>query len=267
MSSRPPEAPRDEGALTSLASDFEEHGWVVVRGVVPPGELADLRGLFNLVVPEIAYPRREDGILWEITGAAQRIPPLAAVARDVRFAALAAGALGCGTVQLLQDSLLYKPPRDGGPVEWHQDHTYVGYLAPPRVISLRVALLPEDELSGCMRVVDGSHRWGSIGAVRALSEGQVDSLLPALGPGQRAALANARLLTLEPGDVTIHHCLLLHGSGPNRSDRARKTLILRMFDGDCRLDPTRLPAGAAAHFPTDESGRLATSAFPRLFGS
>src|SRR5215813_5329855 len=248
---------------TRLAAGFEERGWVVVRGVVPPDELADLRNLFNLVVPEIAYPRREDGVLWEVTGAAQRVPLLAAVARDLRFAALAADALGCGTVQLLQDSLLYKPPRDGGPVEWHQDYTYVGFLTPARVISLRVALLPEDEVSGCMRVVDGSHRWGPIGSVRALSEGQVDSLIPALGPEQRAELANARLLELEPGDVTIHHCLLLHGSGPNRSNRARKTLILRMFDGDCRLDPARLPAGATAHFPTDESGRLATSAFPR----
>src|SRR5258705_8827259 len=203
--------------LTRLAADFEEHGWVVVRGVVPRDELPDLRRLFNLVGPELAYPWRKDGVLWEITGAAQRVPPLAAVAGDVRFAALAAGALGCGTVQLLQDSLLYKPPRDGGPVEWHQDHTYVGFLTPARVISLRLALLPEDEVSGCMRVVDSSHRWGPIGAVRALSEGQVDSLLPALGPEQRAALAGARLLELEPGDVTIHHCLLLHGSGPNRS--------------------------------------------------
>ena len=155
------------------------------------------------------------------------------------------------------------------PRDWlaphHQDHTCVGYLTPARVISLRVALLPEDDVSGCRRVVDGSHRWGPIGAVRALSEGLVDSLFPALGPEQRAALGSARL-ALEPGDVTIHHCLLLHGSGPNRSDRARKTVILRMLDGDCRLDETRVPAGAAAHFPTDESGRLATSAFPRVFG-
>src|SRR3954468_3284302 len=179
---------REAVPLTGLAADFEGGGWVVGRGVAPRDELAALRRLFNLVVPEIAYPRREDGVLWEITGAAQRVPALADVARDVRFAALAAEALGCGTLQLLQDSLLYKPPRDGGPVEWHQDHTYVGYLTPPRVISLRVALLPEDEVSGCLRVVDGSHRWGPIGAVRALSEGRVDSLLPALGPEQRASL-------------------------------------------------------------------------------
>jgi hypothetical protein len=245
-----------------VSAHFEEKGWVVVRGVVPAGELAELRRLFDLVVPEISYPRRKDGVLWEVTGAARHLPALARVTREPRFGALAAEALGCAEVQFLQDSLLYKPARDGGPVEWHQDHTYVGYLTPPRVISLRVALLPEDERSGCMRVVDGSHRWGPIGDVRALSEARVDSLLPSLRPDQQAALADARALELEPGDVTIHHCLTLHGSGPNRSDRPRKTLILRMFDGDCRLDPTRLPAGAEAHFPTDERGRLATSVFP-----
>jgi ectoine hydroxylase-related dioxygenase (phytanoyl-CoA dioxygenase family) len=250
----------------TLADDFERQGWVVARGVVPHGELAGLRALFGALVPELAYPRRADGVLWEVTGAARQVPALAAVARDPRFAALVAEVLGCPTVQLLQDSLLYKPARDGGPVEWHQDHTYVGYLTPARVVSLRVALLPEDEGSGCMRVVDGSHRWGPVGGVRALSEPKVDSLLPALTPEQRAALAGARVLELEAGDVTIHHCLTLHGSGPNRSDRPRKTLILRMFDGDCRLDPARLPAGAEAHFPTDESGRLATSNFPRLIG-
>ena len=249
-----------------LTTHLYEKGWVVVRGVVPADEIADLLRLFHLLVPGIAYPRRSDGVLWEITGAARQVPPLAAVTRDVRFAALAAEALGCATVQLLQDSLLYKPARDGGGVEWHQDHTYVGYLTPARVVSLRIALLPEDEGSGCLRVVDGSHRWGPVGAVRALSESQVDSLLPSLRPEQQAALADARLLELEPGDVTIHHCLTLHGSGPNRSQRARKTIILRMFDGDCRLDPTRLPLGAEAHFPTDETGRLATWAFPRLLG-
>jgi len=238
----------------------------VVRGVVPPGEIADMLRLFETLIPEIAYPRRRDGVLWEITGAARQVAPLAAVARDARFAALAGEALGCATVQLLQDSLLYKPAREGGPVEWHQDHTYVGFLTPARVVSLRIALLPEDERSGCLRVVDGSHRWGSVGAVRALTETRVDSLLPSLRPDQEAALAGARPLELEPGDVTIHHCLTLHGSGPNRSERPRKTVILRMFDGACRLDRTRLPPGAEAHFPTDETGRLATSAFPRVFG-
>jgi hypothetical protein len=248
------------------ASDFDRVGWSVARGVVPPTELAGLLRLFDQLVPETTYPWRPDGVLREVTGAARQFPALEAVARDLRFARLGAAALGCGMLQLLQDSLLYKPPREGAPVEWHQDHTYVGFLTPPRVISLRIALLPEHERSGCMRVVDGSHLWGPIGPVRALTQSRVDSLEPALPPERRAELTRARALELEPGDVSIHHCLTLHSSGPNRADHPRKTIILRLFDGECRLDGTRLPAGAEAHFPTDASGRLASSAFPRLFG-
>jgi ectoine hydroxylase-related dioxygenase (phytanoyl-CoA dioxygenase family) len=67
---------------------------------------------------------------------------------------------------------------------------------------------------------------------------------------------------LAPGDVSIHHCLTVHSSTRNRSGRARRTIILRMFDADCRLVSTRLPMGAERYFRTDNHGRLATSAFP-----
>jgi ectoine hydroxylase-related dioxygenase (phytanoyl-CoA dioxygenase family) len=250
----------------SLGDDFAANGWVVVRGLIPPDEVVALRRLFLELVPEVCYPRRHDGVVWEVTGAARHVPPLAHVAHDRRCAAAVAEALACARVQLLQDSLLYKPPRDGGGVEWHQDHTYVGFLVPPRVVSLRVALFPEDAAAGCLRVVDGSHRWGPIGDVRALRERQVDSLVPSLSPEQAEALAGARGLELEPGDASIHHCLTLHGSGPNRADRPRKTVILRMFDADCRLDRSRLPAGAEEHFPTDADGRLDADRFPVVFG-
>jgi ectoine hydroxylase-related dioxygenase (phytanoyl-CoA dioxygenase family) len=197
-----------------------------------------------------------------VTGARNAYAPLDAIARDSRFGALVAAALGASRVQLLQDSLLYKPPHDGGTVEWHQDHTYTGYLN--RVVSLRIALLPEDASNGCMRVVDGSHTWGPVGDVRALRESRVDSIAAGLSDEQRAALADARPLELAPGDISIHHCLTLHGSAPNDSARARRTIILRMFDGACELDRSRLPPGAEQYFPT-VGNHLAPSAFPIVF--
>ncbi len=247
--------------------DFARDGWAVVRGVVPADELAAMAAVFAAAIPDGEhYPRRDDGVLCEVTGLAGRYPPLAAIARDPRFGALVARALDASRIQLLQDSLLYKPARDGGSVAWHQDHTYVGFVVPARVVSLRIALLPEDEGNGCMRVVDGSHHWGPVGAQRALTETQVDSLLPALTDAQRSSLAAARPLELAPGDISIHHCLTLHGSGPNRSAQPRRTIILRMFDAACRLDPTRLPPGGEAYFPTDADGHLADSAFPVVAG-
>ncbi|MGH7618913.1 MAG: phytanoyl-CoA dioxygenase family protein, partial [Gemmatimonadaceae bacterium] len=201
---------------------------MVARGVVLPGEVATMRAVFDAILPEhAALPRGPDGVLGEITGASRVYEPLARIARDARFGALAANALGSPRVQLLQDSLLYKPAREGGEVHWHQDYTYLGFLMPPRVVTVRVALLPEREDTGCMRVVSGSHGWGAIGDLRALTESSVDSLLPFLSPAQRDEVACATSLVLEPGDVSIHHCLTLHGSGPNVSAQPRRTIILR----------------------------------------
>jgi len=250
----------------STAADFDRDGWIVARGVVSCDGVAAMQQVFTAIIPENAgLPSGPDGVLSEITGASRAYEPLARIACDLRFGALVADALGASRVQLLQDSLLYKPARDGGPVHWHQDYTYVGFLTPPRVVSLRIALLPEREDTGCMRVVSGSHHWGQVGDIRALTESRVESLVPSLSAEQQEAVARSTPLVLEPGDVSIHHCLTLHGSGPNRSGQPRRTIILRMFDGDCRLDVSRLPAGAESYFPTDAAGGLATSAFPIVF--
>jgi ectoine hydroxylase-related dioxygenase (phytanoyl-CoA dioxygenase family) len=237
---------------------FERDGWSIERGVIAADELAPLRALFSSLIPDGDYAPAG---LCELTGLAAYYPELAALARDRRFGALAARALGARRIQHLQDSLLYKPARVGGTVEWHQDHTYVGFLVPARVVTLRIALEHETATAGCMHVVDGSHTWGPIDTVRALAEASVTSLVPALSAEQRDAMSRARSLELAPGDVTLHHCLTLHGSGPNESESARRTLILRMFDAECRLDRARLPAGSDVHFPCDDDGHLSPERF------
>lgn len=252
----------DVSRLTIVGSTFDRDGSLTVRAAIPGDELAAMRAVFTALVPAIVSRRRAGNVLSEVTGAARTHGPLAAIARHPRFGALAAAALGAPRVQLLQESLLYKPPYCGGSVEWHQDHTYVGYLTPPRVVSLRIPLYPEDEGNGCMRVVDGSHAWGPVGEVRALREKRVTSLVRSLDAAQRNALAHARSLVLAPGDVSIHHCLTVHSSTHNRSSRARRTIILRIFDADCRLVSARLPQGAERYFPTDKHGRLSTDEFP-----
>lgn len=251
--------------MVSAHDDFERDGYLVVRGVVPPADVAAFSEVFGTLVPDMEYPRGPDGVIRELTGLARQFPPLMQIALDRRFGALVARALGAARVQLLQDSLLYKPAHDGGSVEWHQDRTYIGYLEPANVATLRIALLPEDDDNGCMRVVPGSHRWGHAGENQSLTATSVASLLPQLTDEQRAAVERARSLPLEPGDISIHHCLTLHGSPPNRSDRPRRTILLRMFDGSCTLVPSKLPPGAEAFFATDANGQLAEAGFPIVY--
>jgi ectoine hydroxylase-related dioxygenase (phytanoyl-CoA dioxygenase family) len=249
-------------ATAVIGSEFDRDGSVVVRAAIARGRLSAMRKLFASVVPDTASRRRGGRELREVTGAARTHAGLAKIARDPALGALAAAALGARRVQLLQDSLLCKPEYNGAAVEWHQDYTYVAFLTPPHVVTVRIPLDVEDESNGCMRVVDGSHAWGPVGRGRALRAERVTSLARNLDAAQRDALTRARSLVLKPGDVSIHHCLTVHSSAPNRSDRARRTIILRFFDADCRLVATRLPLAARRYFPADRDGHLAADAFP-----
>lgn len=240
-------------------TSFAEHGWLVVRDAVSLDRVRELERAVDEIygVCSPALP----GTVWEVAGISRVSSAIAAHARDVAIAQRVAEALGCARVKLLQDTVLVKAASVGGAVAWHQDHTYTGYLDPARAASVRLALTECDRGNGCLEVIDGSHAWGLLGDVRALTESHIaDALGPAVAHWRDRVIA----LELQPGDISIHHCLTLHASAENRSSRTRKTLITRLFDATCRLVPAHLPPGAAAHFPIDEGGQLAEVAFPVL---
>ena len=245
-----------EGEYGSLAA----RGWLVVRRAVSHERVAELAAAVESI--EAAWPPAAPGHVWEVAHASRISQAIASHTHDAEIARHAAAALGCARVQLLQDTLLVKAARVGGAVAWHQDHTYTGYLSPARVVSVRLALTDDDVERGCLEVIDGSHAWGLLGDVRALTETRVADAL-----GVEAAKWSEHVvrLELEPGDLSIHHCLTLHRSAPNASAHPRKTLVTRMFDAECSLLRERLPPGAEAHFPVDDAGRLSESAFPVLF--
>jgi ectoine hydroxylase-related dioxygenase (phytanoyl-CoA dioxygenase family) len=241
---------------------FAEHGWLVVRAAVARARVAELEAAVDAVYG--AYPSAPSGHVWEVAGVSRMSAMISQHAHDPAIAERVAGAFGCARIKLLQDTVLVKPALVGGEVAWHQDHTYTGYLDPARVASVRLALTDCNAGNGCLEVIDASHKWGLVGDVRALTETHVADAL-----GERAAQWRDHViaLELEPGDLSIHHCLTLHRSGKNTSAQTRKTLITRLFDADCKLVAARLPPGAEAYFPVDADARLADSAFPVLYQS
>lgn len=250
----------------SLHEAFTGHGWLVQRAVVSAERVAELEAALDAVIPAERYADWGDRVV-EVAGVSRASPPLAALACDAALGALAAAALDVPSVQLLQDTALIKPARHPGGVAWHQDWGYLAFLDRPQVITLRLTLTPCTAASGCMRVLDGSHRWGHVSENRALRWNAIEDELPDLPPALRERAAHSeRLLELAPGDVSGHHTLTFHGSAPNGSDQPRKTLVLRYIDSACRLLPERLPSPEAlAYFPTDAEGHLDPAAFPRVW--
>jgi ectoine hydroxylase-related dioxygenase (phytanoyl-CoA dioxygenase family) len=162
--------------------------------------------------------------------------------------------------------LLLKPAARAGTIALHQDYSYTGYLDRACGLAVGLALTDAGVDDGCLYVVDGSHAWGLVGGFDLFASALRPGLETRLTPAQRARVADATIpLEVRAGDVTIHHCLTLHGSGGNTSGRPRKTVIAHLIDGDSRVVHDRLPAEARPHFPVDRDARLAASAFPTLY--
>ena len=110
-----------------------------------------------------------------------------------------------------------KSPGDGKFVSWHQDATYWG-LSSEDVVTAWIALSPSTPENGCMRVVPGSHKKKQIPHKDTFS---AENLLTR---GQEIAVevdeSKAADLVLEPGQMSLHHVLIVHGSAPAaRGDR------------------------------------------------
>jgi non-haem Fe2+, alpha-ketoglutarate-dependent halogenase len=117
----------------------------------------------------------------------------------------------------------HKRPHDGNYVSWHQDATYWG-LSSPDVMTVWVAISPANKVSGCMKFIAGTHKT----QVTHEDTFNKDNLLTR---GQEIAVevneADAVYAELAPGQASLHHVLLFHGSAPNQSDDRRIGLAIR----------------------------------------
>ncbi|MCC7261947.1 MAG: phytanoyl-CoA dioxygenase family protein [Candidatus Latescibacteria bacterium] len=147
--------------------------------------------------------------------------------------AWAAALTGARWVQVWWVQLLYKPPTIQAEVPaapnvgWHQDRYYWQAWEPgSELFTAWVALEEVSPESGPMRFVPGSHRWGLIEQSDFFGqdlEGQRRTLpVPA---GETWAEAE---VILPAGGASFHHCLALHGSGPNHSQRPRRSLAIHL---------------------------------------
>ncbi len=121
-------------------------------------------------------------------------------------------------------SWFVKFPSDKAFVSWHQDGAYWG-LSPMEVATAWVALGPVTPESGCMRVIPGSH------AVTHLPQRDTFADHNVLSRGQEIAVAvdetQAVDLVLQPGEMSLHHLWIVHGSNANTSDIPRFGIAIR----------------------------------------
>lgn len=154
-----------------------------------------------------------------------------------RLGAMAAALLRSPRVRLWQDQVISKPPAgpDGadGTIGFHQDYPYWQDVSTDAMVTANVALQPTDDGNGALHVLSGSHRCGIVDWAGSFFDTDLEEVRRRLPRGSGATLEEVTL-PLQAGQVSFHHSLTVHGSGPNRSDRPRMTIA-----------PAYMPDGAA----------------------
>ena len=120
-------------------------------------------------------------------------------------------------------SFFIKEARDPAYVSWHQDATYWG-LSAPDVLTAWVAFTESTPRNGNMQVIPGTHR---------SQAAHVDTFHPdnLLSRGQEITVEvderQAADIALQPGEMSLHHVLIVHGSRPNTSADRRIGYAIR----------------------------------------
>ncbi|QUQ65331.1 phytanoyl-CoA dioxygenase family protein [Kutzneria sp. CA-103260] len=171
--------------------------------------------------------------------------------------AVAAALARTDTIRIFQATLLFKPAMPDEPtniVSWHFDKYYWSTCSSDNMLTAFIPLHDCDERFGTLTMIDGSHRWAHRhGAVRPRTE---PSDLAREGLLELDAAANGVVPERVPvhipkGHMTFHHCLLYHGSGPNRAAEPRRSISLHLQDGANAYRPFTLSPGRQEPYKHD----------------
>jgi ectoine hydroxylase-related dioxygenase (phytanoyl-CoA dioxygenase family) len=148
--------------------------------------------------------------------------------------AIAAKLSGASCIRLWHDQLLFKPGQKGTPsaaggnVGWHQDNNY-WQCAPDTLLTAWVAFDDVTLDNGCMQVVPESHKWGLLQG--DFFNQDLDSMKADMEQKTGREFKTVPL-AMKAGQVSYHHCLTIHGSGPNKTDKPRRSLAVHLHPGD-----------------------------------
>ena len=246
-------AARDDLLSGSEILEFYESGFLCPGRVFNDAEVDALRGLVASVQdrelhegrvydlldpdlwPDVDEPRPEGAGPVEFLFNLWRVEPaIQPFVFNPTLARWASQLIGTRRVRLLEDNALTKAPGSGGELKWHQDFPYWP-LAQPNAVTAWVALDDTDARNGAMRMAAGSHLTGErLPSVFGTGTPYMRDQRPAaVKPMEDPATMGFEVHTVDlaAGEVSLHSSLVWHASGPNRTDRPRRALVVR-FVGD-----------------------------------
>jgi phytanoyl-CoA hydroxylase len=153
--------------------------------------------------------------------------------RDPRLARLAEE-LGVVDPLLMQSMLIFKQPRIGGEVVWHQDASFL-ITEPNSVVGFWWALEDATRNNGCLWVAD---QRGPLHVLRERYVRHGDGFVTEpLDATPWPSGSDIRPLEVKAGTLVVFDGLLPHASAPNRSARSRLAYSLHIASGRAAWSP------------------------------
>jgi phytanoyl-CoA hydroxylase len=226
--------------LHRYAADYQRDGYVVVRGLFHPDEVAHYIDHFMELRRQGSHEGDFAGVPFDngdnhTPDPLQQYPRMIHMHRwdqpslrwmiDQRIDTVMRALLGTSPFAV-QTMLYFKPPGARGQA-LHQDQYYVR-VQPGTCMAAWLALDDCDEANGCMQIVPGSHNLPLLCTVPAdTTQSFTDVMVPVPADMPVAPVV------MRAGDMLFFNGQLIHGSFPNTSnDRFRRSLIGHYIVGE-----------------------------------
>ncbi|MEM7347730.1 MAG: phytanoyl-CoA dioxygenase family protein [Chloroflexota bacterium] len=213
---------------SQLKQQYEKDGYVIVSNVLDDPLIREARRHINWLQQQHPDLRPEQFDHQLVTRDAFWVR----LVSDDRLLDIVEQFLG-PNIGLFASHYIAKPPKTGKSVPWHQDGSYWP-LEPMEVITIWLSLDRSDDENGCMRVIPGT-QYKNLLPREAMVEQDEESAFTVGMDSATVDDSEAVSIILNPGDISIHHSNIVHGSEPNTSDRWRRGLTIRYIPTSTRI--------------------------------
>ncbi len=233
---------------------FQQDGFLVVDSLIDVDRLPVLQQAFeDLFCGKFETGLRPDEVNWQqadgdpertrqICNGWKANRDIARVVLDESLGRKIAQLSGWSGVRIMIDNVIWKPPGTKS-LGFHQDSAYLDWFRPADLLTCWIALDDTSADGGTIEFVRGSHRW-------TLSEPEGEFHAPAQYrlPMQKAAArekVDPEIVYVEvpAGGGSFHHGWTWHGSGENRAQIPRRSLVLHAMRSDVEYVPENFDRG------------------------
>lgn len=219
---------------------YRQHGYYISKKILPDYLLdAAIAGCerfyagdFDRPLPDGAdkgwRPEDGNGVLRKNDYPSFQLDAFEAIVKYPLLGAVAAKLFG-EPVRLWTDQLLYKPQDDAkatANIGWHTDRQYWKCCTSKDMFTAWIPFRDCNVKEGTLTVIDASHRWPDNTDGLDFRAQDFNVLEERFNTGNYPVVKVP--IELQRGQVSFHHCMTLHGSGPNSSDLPRIALSVHM---------------------------------------